>query len=56
MNLVTSDAGKTGDRFDIWSETVELVVSVHLASLLWGRGSKMERLRREWSWVAVTCG
>ena len=56
MNLVTSDAGKTGDRFDIGSETVELVVSVHLASLLWGRGPEMERLRREWSWVAVTCG
>ena len=43
MNLVTSNARKTGDRFDIGSETVELVVSVHLASLLWGRGSEMER-------------
>ena len=45
MNLVTSDAGKTGDRFDIGSETVQLVVSVNLASLLWGRGPEMERLR-----------
>ena len=55
MNLVTSDAGKT-NRFDIGSETVQLVVGVHLASLLWGRGSEMERLRREWSRAAVTCG
>ena len=44
MNLVTSDAGKA-DRFYIGSETVKLVVSVNLASLLWGRGPEMERLR-----------
>ena len=46
LNIVTRDTGKSAE-FEVGSETVQFIVSVHLASLLRRRGSEMEKVRQE---------